>query len=41
MVNDVLIAVAAARSGVVVVTANAADFSLIEKQTPVRWTLPA
>ncbi len=40
MLNDVLIAVAAGRSGVVVVTANAADFSLIEKYTPVRWMLP-
>jgi predicted nucleic acid-binding protein len=40
MLNDVLIAVAAGRSGVVVVTANAADSSLIEKYTPFRWILP-
>jgi predicted nucleic acid-binding protein len=40
IVNDTLIAVTAGRAGVVVVTANAADFSLIEKHTPVRWTLP-
>ncbi len=40
IVNDVLIAVTAARSGVVVVTANAADFSLIQKHTPVHWMPP-
>jgi len=40
ILNDVLIAVAAGRSGVVVVTANAVDFSLIEKYTPVRWMPP-
>ena len=38
--NDVLIAVTAARAGAVVVTANAGDFSLIEKHTPVRWMTP-
>jgi len=32
--------VAAGRSGVVAVTANAAGFTLIEKYTPVRWMLP-
>jgi hypothetical protein len=31
---------AASRAGVVVVTANAADFALIERHTPVRWMLP-
>jgi len=41
IVNDVLIAVTAGRTGVVVVTANADDFSLIEKHTPFRWMLPA
>ena len=40
IVNDVLIAVTAARSGVVVVTGNASDFALIGKHTPVRWMLP-
>ena len=40
LVNDVLIAVTAGRAGVVVVTANAADFSLIERHAPVRWMLP-
>jgi predicted nucleic acid-binding protein len=40
IVNDVLIAVTAGRVGVVVVTANAANFVLIEKHTPVRWMLP-
>jgi predicted nucleic acid-binding protein len=40
LLNDLLIAVAAGRSGVVVVTANAVDFSLIERYTPVRWMLP-
>ena len=37
IVNDVLIAVTAAKAGVVVVTANPADLALIEKHTPVRW----
>jgi predicted nucleic acid-binding protein len=41
IVNDVLIAVTAAKNGIVVVTANKNDFSLIEKHTPVRWILPA
>jgi predicted nucleic acid-binding protein len=41
IVNDVLIAVTAGRSGLVVITANAADFSLIDKHTPVRWMLPS
>ncbi len=40
IVNDVLIAVTAGRTGVVVVTANAGDFVVIEKHTPVRWMLP-
>lgn len=40
LVNDVLIAVTAARNGVVVVTANVKDFSRIERHTPVRWMLP-
>ena len=40
IVNDVLIAVTAGRSGIVVVTANAADFALIERHTAVRWMLP-
>jgi predicted nucleic acid-binding protein len=40
IVNDVLIAVTAARSGMVVVTANASDFSRIENYAPVRWMLP-
>jgi predicted nucleic acid-binding protein len=40
IVNDVLIAVTAARSGAVVVTSNARDFALIEKRTPMRWMLP-
>jgi predicted nucleic acid-binding protein len=40
IVNDVLIAVTAERSGMVVVTANASDFSRIENHAPVRWTLP-
>jgi predicted nucleic acid-binding protein len=41
IVNDVLIAVTAARLGAVVVTANECDFSRIEKHTPVRWMPPA
>ncbi len=40
IVNDVLIAVTAVRYGMVVVTANGADFSLIGKHTPVRWISP-
>ena len=40
IVNDVLLAVSAARSGMVVVTANAGDFSRIEKHTAVRWMRP-
>ncbi|MDP9169985.1 MAG: type II toxin-antitoxin system VapC family toxin [Acidobacteriota bacterium] len=40
ILNDVLIAVTAARSGLMVVTSNAGDFSLIEKYTPVRWMRP-
>jgi predicted nucleic acid-binding protein len=36
IVNDVLIAVTAVRFGMVVVTANDADFSLIDKHVPVR-----
>ena len=39
IVNDLLIAVTAASLGAVVVTANALDFSRIEKHTPVRWML--
>jgi predicted nucleic acid-binding protein len=40
IVNDVLIAVTARMQGLVVITANAGDFSKIERQTPVRWMLP-
>ena len=40
IVNDVLIAVTAAKAGLILVTANKRDFSLIEKYTPVRWMLP-
>jgi predicted nucleic acid-binding protein len=40
IVNDVLIAVSAARAGAVVVTANARDFTRIEKHTPARWMTP-
>lgn len=40
IVNDVLLAVTAAKSGAVLITANSKDFSLIEKHTPVRWMLP-
>lgn len=40
VLNDVLIAVTAGRTGMVVVTGNAADFALIEKHMPVRWMLP-
>jgi predicted nucleic acid-binding protein len=40
MVNDVMIAVSAARAGAIVVTANVRDFVLIGKYTPVRWILP-
>ena len=40
LVNDVLIAVTATRAGLVVVTANAGDFSRIEKHARVRWMLP-
>jgi predicted nucleic acid-binding protein len=40
IVNDVLLAVTASKSGAILVTANTKDFSLIEKHTPVRWMLP-
>jgi predicted nucleic acid-binding protein len=40
MVNDILIAVTAARAGAVVITANVQDFSLIEVHARVRWMLP-
>lgn len=40
VVNDVLIAVSAVRSGAVLVTGNRGDFSLIEKHIPLRWMLP-
>jgi predicted nucleic acid-binding protein len=40
MVNDILIAVTAARAGAVVITANAQDFSRIEVHAQVRWMLP-
>ena len=40
IVNDVLLAVSATRSGAVLITANSNDFSLIEKHTPVRWMRP-
>ena len=38
--NDVVIAVTAARAGVVVITENARDFSRIEKWSTVRWMRP-
>jgi len=41
LVNDVVIAVTAARAGVGVLTANTKDFTRIAKYTTVRWTLPA
>ena len=41
LVNDILIAVTAARAGAVVITANARDFALIEVYAQVRWMLPA
>ena len=37
IVNDVLIAVSAAKAGAVVVTAKSQDFSRIEKHLHVRW----
>lgn len=40
LLGDVLIAVSAARAGIVVITANAKDFHLIAKHSTVRWTLP-
>ena len=40
MVNDVLIAVTAVRSGAVLVSANAHDFRLIEQYLGLRWILP-
>lgn len=40
IVNDVLLAVTAGKSGAVLVTSNANDFSLIEKHTRFRWMLP-
>jgi predicted nucleic acid-binding protein len=40
IVNDILIAVTASKAGMVVVTANAGDFSLIAKHSRVRWMLP-
>lgn len=40
IVNDVLIAVTAARSGAVLVTANASDFSRIAEHTRLRWMTP-
>ncbi len=41
LVNDVLIAVTAARNGAVVVTANSRDFALIARHSPVLWTPPS
>lgn len=38
--NDVLIAVSAAKAGLVVVTANARDLSRIDGHTPMRCMLP-
>jgi predicted nucleic acid-binding protein len=40
IVNDVLIAVSAVRSGMVVATANAGDFRRIERHVAVRWVSP-
>jgi predicted nucleic acid-binding protein len=40
VLNDVLIAVTASRAGMVVVTYDKGDFSMIEKHTPVRWMAP-
>ncbi len=40
MSNDVVIAVSAARAGLVVVTRNSQDFSRIARWTPVRWVIP-
>lgn len=40
MVNDILIAVTAARARAVVITANVQDFSLIEIHARVRWMVP-
>jgi predicted nucleic acid-binding protein len=41
LVNDILIALTAARAGAVVIASNAQDFSLIEVHAQVRWMLPA
>ena len=38
--NDIFIAIAAARNGLVVVTTNYRGFLHIEKHTAVRWMLP-
>jgi predicted nucleic acid-binding protein len=40
LVNDALIAVSGARSGCVVVTANAVDFAAIARHSAVRWMPP-
>jgi predicted nucleic acid-binding protein len=40
MSHDVMIAVTAARAGVVVVTRNVRDFARIEKCAPIRWMTP-
>jgi predicted nucleic acid-binding protein len=40
IVSDILIAVTAARSGLVVITDNASDFVLIEKHLALRWMPP-
>ena len=41
LVNDILIALTAARAGAVVIASNAQDFSLSEVHAQVRWMLPA
>ena len=41
LLNDILIAVSAARAGAVVITNNVSDFSRIQTHTPVRWMLPS
>lgn len=40
IVNDVLIAVTAARAGAILITANTGDFSRIEEHIAMRWMTP-